>query len=74
MEEIKRMAALTGVDTILFPDTSGVLNSPMTGEYKMFPDGGTTVAELKSAGDSTGTLALGEWCSADLMKTSKHGR
>jgi len=64
MEEIKRMAVLIGVETIMFPDTSGVLNGPMTGEYKMFPDGGTTVTELKSSGDSIGTLALGEWCSA----------
>lgn len=68
MEEIKRMVKLTGVQTILFPDTSGVLNAPLTGEYKMFPDGGTTVAELKSAGDSVGTLALGEWCSADAAR------
>jgi nitrogenase molybdenum-iron protein beta chain len=63
MEEIKRMVHLTGVKSILFPDTSGVLNAPLTGEYKMFPDGGTTVEELKSTGDSVGTLALGEWCS-----------
>lgn len=69
MKEIKRMAKLTGVDTITFPDTSGVLDAPMTGEYKMFPDGGTTVEELKSTGDSTGTLALGEWCSADAART-----
>ncbi|MCF6290131.1 MAG: nitrogenase molybdenum-iron protein subunit beta [Desulfobacterales bacterium] len=64
MEELKRLAALTGVKTILFPDTSGVLNGPLSGEYKMFPDGGTTIAELKSTADSIGTLALGEWCSA----------
>ena len=63
MEEIKRMVKLTEVKSILFPDTSGVLNAPLTGEYKMFPDGGTTVEELKSTGDSVGTLALGEWCS-----------
>ena len=69
MEELKRMAALTGVETIMFPDTSGVLNGPMTGEYKMFPDGGTTIPELKSTGDSIGTLALGEWCSADAART-----
>ena len=48
MEEIKRLTNLIGVKTILFPDTSGVLNGPLSGEYKMFPDGGTTVAELKS--------------------------
>ena len=68
MEEIKRVTNMIGVKTILFPDTSGVLNGPLSGEYKMFPDGGTTVAELKSAGDSVGTLALGEWCSADAAR------
>ena len=68
MEEIKRIAKLIGVETIMFPDTSGVLNGPVTGKYKMFPDGGTTIAELKSTGDSIGTLALGEWCSADAAR------
>jgi nitrogenase molybdenum-iron protein beta chain len=68
MEEIKRMTGLIGVKTILFPDTSGVLNGPLSGEYKMFPAGGTTVAELQSCGDSMGTLALGEWCSADAAR------
>ncbi len=68
MEEIKRLTSLMAVETILFPDTSGVLNGPLSGEYKMFPEGGTTVAELQSTGDSTGTLALGEWCSADAAR------
>ena len=68
MEEIKRMTRMIGIKTILFPDTSGVLNGPLSGEYKMFPEGGTTVAELKSTGDSAGTLALGEWCSADAAR------
>ncbi|MCW5213420.1 nitrogenase molybdenum-iron protein subunit beta, partial [Desulfobulbus sp. TB] len=68
MEELKRISKLMGVSTIMFPDTSGVLNSPLTGEYKMFPEGGTTIAELQSTADSTGTLALGEWCSADAAR------
>jgi len=68
MEELKRLTTMVGVKTILFPDTSGVLNGPLSGEYKMFPEGGTTVAELKSTGDSIGTLALGEWCSADAAR------
>jgi len=68
MEEIKRVTKMIGVKAIVFPDTSGVLNGPLSGEYKMFPDGGTTVAELKSTGDSIGTLALGEWCSADAAR------
>ena len=68
MEEIKRLAAMVGVKSIMFPDTSGVLNGPLSGEYKMFPDGGTTIAELKSTADSIGTIALGEWCSADAAR------
>ncbi|MDA8418827.1 MAG: nitrogenase molybdenum-iron protein subunit beta [Desulfobacteraceae bacterium] len=68
MEEIKRLLNLLGVRSILFPDTSGVLNGPLSGEFKMFPEGGVTVKELKSTGDSIGTLALGEWCSAEAAR------
>ncbi|MUM77992.1 nitrogenase molybdenum-iron protein subunit beta [Pseudodesulfovibrio sp. F-1] len=68
MAEIKRLAALVGVPVTVFPDTSGVLDTPLTGEYKMFPDGGVTVMELKASGDAIGTLALGEWCSADAAR------
>ncbi|MDF1614089.1 nitrogenase molybdenum-iron protein subunit beta [Desulfurivibrio dismutans] len=68
MEEIKRLAGLVGVKSIVFPDTSGVLNGPLSGEYKMFPDGGTTVAELKATGDANATLALGDWCSGEAAR------
>jgi len=68
MEEIKRLVNVIGVKFTLFPDTSSVLNGPLSGEYKMFPEGGTTVAELESTGDSIGTIALGEWCSADAAR------
>ena len=68
MEEIKRLAALVGVEITLFPDTSGVLNGPLSGEYHMFPEGGVTIQQLKSTADSIGTLALGEWCSADAAR------
>jgi len=68
MEEIKRLGGLIGVKSILFPDTSGVLNGPLSGEYMMFPEGGVTMAELQSTGDSIGTLALGEWCSAEAAR------
>ena len=68
MEEVRRLATLMGLDIILFPDTSCVLNGALTGEYKMFPDGGTPVSDLVAAGDAIGTLALGEWCSADAAR------
>jgi nitrogenase molybdenum-iron protein beta chain len=68
MEEIKRICAMMKVPVILFPDTSGVLNGPLTGKYLMFPKAGTPVEELKATGDSRATLALGEWASADAAK------
>ncbi|MDO9082107.1 MAG: nitrogenase molybdenum-iron protein subunit beta [Humidesulfovibrio sp.] len=69
MEELKRLAVLMNVPITLFPDTSGVLNGPLSGEYKMFPEGGVTMKELREAGDAIGTLALGEWCSADAARS-----
>ncbi|GAB7024140.1 nitrogenase molybdenum-iron protein subunit beta [Salidesulfovibrio brasiliensis] len=68
MEEVKRIAAMMGVDITLFPDTSGVLNGPLSGEYRMFPEGGVTIEELKDSGNAIGTMALGEWCSADAAR------
>jgi nitrogenase molybdenum-iron protein beta chain len=68
MSEIKRLAKEMGIRPILFPDTSDVLNGPMTGKYKMFPQGGTTMQELVSTGDSMGTIALGPLASADAAR------
>ncbi|MBU1054839.1 MAG: nitrogenase molybdenum-iron protein subunit beta [Proteobacteria bacterium] len=68
MEEMKRLAAEMGIKTIMFPDTSKVLNGPMTGKYKMFPEGGVTIEELKMAGSSIGTIALGPHASGAAAK------
>jgi nitrogenase molybdenum-iron protein beta chain len=63
MSEIKRTAAALGVDVIMFPDTANVLNGPLTGKFKMYPEGGVTIEQLKLTGSSTGTIALGEMAS-----------
>lgn len=68
MSEIKRVVKEMGIKPILFPDTSNVLNGPQTGKYKMFPDGGVTIEDLTSTGDSAGTIALGETASADAAR------
>jgi nitrogenase molybdenum-iron protein beta chain len=60
MAEIKRLATVMGVKTIMFPDTSKVLNGPLTGKYKMYPEGGVTIDQLKETGSSHGTIAMGE--------------
>jgi nitrogenase molybdenum-iron protein beta chain len=63
MRELKRLAELMRIPTIMFPDASGVLDTPNTGRYRMFPKGGVTTQELRAAGDSIGTLALGAFAS-----------
>jgi nitrogenase molybdenum-iron protein beta chain len=68
MEEIKRLAAEIGVRIVMFPDTSGVLNTPQTGRYEMFPKGGVTVEALKSSGDSVATIGLGRMASGPAAR------
>jgi nitrogenase molybdenum-iron protein beta chain len=59
MREIKRITSLMKIPIILFPDTSGVVDGPLTGEYKIYPNGGVTVEELQGTADSKATIALG---------------
>lgn len=68
MEEIKRLCTLVGTRINMFPDTSGVLDTPLTGKYSMFPKGGASIADIRDSGSCIGTLALGEWCSADAAR------
>ena len=63
MGEIKRIMNIMGVPYIMFPDTDGVLNGPLTGKHEMFPDAGTPVADIKDSGNSQATLALGDFAS-----------
>jgi len=68
MREMKRYAKEMGVEIIMYPDTSDVLDAPMTGKHEMYPKGGATVAEIEASGDSKYTLALGSWASKDAAK------
>jgi nitrogenase molybdenum-iron protein beta chain len=63
MREIKRITGLMGIKTVLFPDTSDVLDTPLTGKHQFYPKGGVTIPELISTGDSIATIALGPFAS-----------
>lgn len=63
VREIKQLVSLMGLDSIVFPDTSGVLDCPQSGVYQMYPKGGVTIDELKAVGDSAATITLGQACS-----------
>ncbi|MBP2640953.1 MAG: nifK 5 [Firmicutes bacterium] len=68
MREIKRLLKAMNIESILFPDTSGVVDSPMTGEFNMYPAGGTTIEQLKDTGNSKLTIALGRFASSDAAE------
>lgn len=59
IREMKRILEAMDIDYILFPDQSDVLDTPLDGNYKMYPDGGVTIPELKDTANSKATIALG---------------
>ncbi len=59
MREIKYLAESMGVDAILFPDTSDVLDSPLTAKPLFYPKGGVTVDRLAITPASRLTIGLG---------------
>jgi len=63
MREMKRLLKLMSVDFTMLPDTTGVVDAPMTGKYEMFPKGGTLIEDIKALGDAEKTLAIGSFAS-----------
>jgi nitrogenase molybdenum-iron protein beta chain len=63
MREIKRIFELMKIPYTMFPDTSGVVDSPMGEKYEIYPKGGTKVEDIVDAGNSEMTLALGKFTS-----------
>jgi len=71
MREMKRILGLMGVDFTMLPDTSGVMDAPMTGNYDMYPKGGTKIEEIIDLGNSNLTLALGDLASEEPASVLK---
>jgi len=65
IRELKRLAKLMKVNTVFFPDQSGVLDAPMNGKYEMYPEGGTPIEDIRNLGDSNALIALGEIISVE---------
>lgn len=68
MAELKRMLAEMDVPFILLPDTSGVLDAPLSGRFQMYPDGGTRLEDIRAMGDAKASIALGPFCSGPAAK------
>ncbi len=64
MREIKRLCKAMDIKTIMFPDTSDVLDTPNTGKHEFYPKGGATIQDIAKSGSSQATVALGPTCSS----------
>lgn len=68
VREIKSLATDLGLQTIVFPDTSDVLDAPQTGKHRFYPAGGVTVEQLAQTGASQATVCLGPTASEAAAK------
>ncbi|MCY2989547.1 MAG: nitrogenase molybdenum-iron protein subunit beta [Planctomycetota bacterium] len=59
VRELKRLAAELSVETLVFPDTSDVVDAPQTGKHVFYPKGGVTVEQLTRTAASQTTVCLG---------------
>ncbi|QXE19737.1 nitrogenase molybdenum-iron protein subunit beta [Clostridium sp. 001] len=69
MKEMKRIFKLMDIPYIIFPDTNGVFDTPNTGDYKMYPKGGTKIEDIVDAGNSDFTVAFGNYASELAAKS-----
>ena len=65
IREYKHMLKRMKIRNIMFPDCSNVMDAPMTGKYKMYPDGGTTTDEIRALGSCRKVVALGRLTSEE---------
>lgn len=63
MAEVKRIFKAMDVPFTMLPDTSGVVNTPNTGSYEMYPEGGTKVEDIKDLKNSKAAIAMGKFSS-----------
>lgn len=66
--QIKHILKEMGINAVVFPDTSDVVDTPQTGKFNLYPKGGTPVEALYTTGDSMATIALGPHASEQAAK------
>ncbi len=67
LREVKRIASLMGIDYTLLADNSEYLDSPNTGEYKMYP-GGTPLTEAADSINAKATIALQSYSTTKTLE------
>ena len=64
--EMKRLAKLLKANPLLLPDHDNTMDTPMTGRYEYYGEGGTKIPEIAQIGGSRALLALGHIISGEV--------
>jgi len=67
IREIKKLLGMMGIEYTVLADNSDVLDSPLTGEFNMYP-GGTPLKDAISASNNTATFALQKYSTLNTVK------
>lgn len=71
MRELKKHLDAFDIDYTMVPDTTGVMDAPMTGTFELYPKGGTPLDDIVALGDAKYSFALGPWASDACVNALK---
>jgi nitrogenase molybdenum-iron protein NifN len=76
IRHLKEILDEYGLEYVLFPDYSETLDNPNWEEYKLIPDGGTPVEDIRKCGSAAASIEFGNCYgyNADGIKTGKQGK
>ena len=63
--ELKRLALALGADPLLLPDHDNTMDTPMTGRYEYYGNGGTRIPDVEQIGGSRALIAMGHIAPAE---------
>lgn len=65
LRHLKAVVDAFDMDAVVVPDYSDTLNGPLWTEYQRIPEGGTSVAALRSSGSATASIECGHVLSGE---------
>ncbi|MCL4496549.1 MAG: nitrogenase molybdenum-iron protein subunit beta, partial [Deltaproteobacteria bacterium] len=69
INEVKRILKIFGINFLVLADYSNTLDSPLNGEYKMYPDGATKLEDVKNCLNNKATVVLQKYSTKKTSAT-----
>ena len=69
INEVKRILKIFGINYLVLADYSNTLDSPLNGEYKLYPDGATKLEDVKNCVNNKAAIALQKYSTKKTVAT-----